>query len=689
MIFDINSFSNQTNGCKHWSKWIVLDQIQLPGFVKYSYLLIFTIFAFLLPKQVVCQNNKIDSLRLVLKKDLNDNIRINTFHKLIYYYQLKGSDSAHYFIDKSLKMSEKINYQEGIAFTIKAKGLIAELEGKYDTAEYHYLHFLEFSKLRKDDINMLDGYIALAFLNILKKEHDKALNYCRKAKEISKRLNNRHIWSIYNTIGLSYKEQLITDSAIYYFNKSKEFAQSQNNKQEIIYSSSNLTEILMSEKKYNQALKNFKEIIKLSIEINDNISTSASYLNISQIYAILAKNAEDVSIKDEYRKLSIETAEKSLFYADKLNSLENIMNAYKQLFLIYKFQQNFDKSVYYAEKTMKFLDSLFNYQKISAIKKEEMKYRNNIIEYEKHLQAEKIKKQKIIIKIVTFSSIVIVLLLMSLFIVYNKQRKLNTALLKLNKEIEVKNSEIIQKEKHLRQINTELTYNNNMKNQFFSILAHDLKNPFNTMIGFSDIINLKVKSGEYNDVSNYANILTETGKSTYNLLENLLNWAQFERNMIKYNPSSLNVYKLVEDTVKHLKDQIIAKGIDFTNQASKDAFIYADNFMISTIIRNLIYNAVKFTNRGGKISVSTKDIDNNKLNISVTDTGIGISKTVMEKIFKIDVISTLGTENEKGTGVGLLLCKEFAQKNGGNIDVISVIGKGTTFTLSLLKHPLK
>ncbi len=251
----------------------------------------------------------------------------------------------------------------------------------------------------------------------------------------------------------------------------------------------------------------------------------------------------------------------------------------------------------------------------------------------------------------------------------------------INEVIQTKNDaeRIIIKDQH------KLKELNDTKDKYFSIISHDLQGPFNTIIGFSDIL-LK----EYNEYSDderrkfIANI-NHSAVSMHKLLINLLTWARSQSGKIRVNPEKFSLHEVAQNVVDVLKTQAGIKSIDLANQVDVSCHVFADKSMTSTIIQNLTSNAVKFTGAGGCITINAM-VSNNKTIVTISDTGIGIKKESLEKIFELDdTKKQYGTDNETGTGLGLVICKEFVEKMQENIWAESVVGKGTTFYFTLEK----
>jgi two-component system, sensor histidine kinase and response regulator len=234
----------------------------------------------------------------------------------------------------------------------------------------------------------------------------------------------------------------------------------------------------------------------------------------------------------------------------------------------------------------------------------------------------------------------------------------------------------------IKQSREKLKELNATKDKFFSIIAHDLKNPFSTLLGFSKLLFENAPTYTTNQIQEYAQIMNNTAKQSYTLLENLMQWAKAQTGKITVNPENNSLDDLLSITIPILSGSALKKNITIESNVAKDN-VYVDNSLTTTILRNLLTNAIKFTHHSGKITVSTQKKDE-FLEVSITDTGVGIDPKNIDKLFKIDSkVSSPGTESEEGTGLGLILCKEFVEKQGGRIWVTSELGKGSTFTFTL------
>lgn len=238
-------------------------------------------------------------------------------------------------------------------------------------------------------------------------------------------------------------------------------------------------------------------------------------------------------------------------------------------------------------------------------------------------------------------------------------------------------------EEEIKQKTLELQKLNSEKDKFFSIIAHDLKSPFNAIVGFSDLLVERAKEKDFEEIENFARIILKSSEKVMNLLTNLMEWTRSQTGRINFTPKEIDIVSLINDNIQLFYDIAQKKNITITGELPTSLTIQADEHMVNTIVRNLISNSIKFTHPGGKI-ILTAQKKEAEIVVSVSDTGVGIPQSSTEKLFRIDNnFSTTGTQKEVGTGLGLILCKEFVEKHDGKIWVESEEGKGSTFTFTL------
>ena len=237
--------------------------------------------------------------------------------------------------------------------------------------------------------------------------------------------------------------------------------------------------------------------------------------------------------------------------------------------------------------------------------------------------------------------------------------------------------------KALKKSDSKLKESNDTKDKFFSIIAHDLRSPFNNILGFSELLIENSNNYEAAESEKYLGIINSSAKNTLVLLDNLLNWAKSQTGELSFKPEKIVLSEIILEIIELKTSLAQAKNISLNYHPLNKTEVFADVNMLRTILRNLVSNAIKFTNTGGCINISAMS-KQKYVEITVSDNGIGINKEMSNKLFdKANHITTDGTENEKGSGLGLKLCKEFVEKNGGNIWIESEEGKGSNFKFTL------
>ena len=268
--------------------------------------------------------------------------------------------------------------------------------------------------------------------------------------------------------------------------------------------------------------------------------------------------------------------------------------------------------------------------------------------------------------------------------------ELNQSLADLNQQVKNLQRQLIKDKatlqatlSQLNEANARLAELNATKDRFFSIIAHDLRSPFNAIVGFSSLLAEQVREQDYEGIGEYAAMIEESSQRALTLLLNLLEWSRSQTGRSQFAPAELSVKKLLDDCVALVRDTARQKNIVVVAEAPADGRLYGDEAMLATVLRNLLANAVKFTPAGGYVMASARAAEQG-WTIAVRDNGVGISSENQAKLFRLDQsLSTSGTNNEQGTGLGLILCKEFVDKHGGRLWVESAPGQGSVFSFTI------
>ncbi len=417
----------------------------------------------------------------------------------------------------------------------------------------------------------------------------------------------------------------------------------------------------------NQArsLANHVAALEIRQELQDPVGTAESYNNIAAIYYYQQKYPRAIANLNIALKLGLEAQAK-----------HKIKNSYKYLSLSNKALGQYKEALDYQDLHLamnEFIQNekdehqLLEIQNRYVIDKTETQIAG--LEKQREIKELELSKEKryssFLFILISFGLVVGMLVLYGYFI----KRRSNMVLKVANKKVSDQN--------------TELNELNATKDKFFSIISHDLKGPLNSLSSFSNLLINYTESLSPEEIKALATDLDKSIKNLFSLLENLLEWSRSQTGKIEFQPENFDLAELLEENKTLLEVQAGNKNIQLTNTNQEPIEIHANKNSINTVIRNLISNSIKFTPEGGSITLSST-IKPGSVQVSVKDTGVGMSKEVIEKLFRIDTKhSTKGTAEEKGTGLGLILCKDFVEKNGGTIWVESELEKGSTFSFSL------
>jgi two-component system, sensor histidine kinase and response regulator len=252
-----------------------------------------------------------------------------------------------------------------------------------------------------------------------------------------------------------------------------------------------------------------------------------------------------------------------------------------------------------------------------------------------------------------------------------------------NKELALVNDALLKSRKMLKSKNRELNELNNAKDKFFSIIAHDLKNPLQALLLTSDLMNRYIDDVDIDKIREKTSNIKDATKQIIDLLNNLLQWSRSQTGRIKFEPEIIDFFTISDNILSLFRNQSAAKNIQIKSRIAPSTLVKADYNMLYTVARNVVSNAVKFTPNGGTVNI-TSHTENHSLIIKIEDSGIGIDEKNIKKLFRVDSTYTrVGTNKEHGTGLGLILCKDFIEKHNGSISVTSKVGEGTVFLISI------
>ncbi len=599
-----------------------------------------------------------------LIKDIEEIIRSGKNKLIKENYDKAISDflTALSLLDKSsLQLNNNIDQQRITGLYAKIKGSIAEVYSDIKSHEaaidYYNKSFNDYHKIN-DTSGMetaLNGIgITLKYLGLPEKSsiiYDSLFN-------LAKQVNDSLMMAVaLNNKGLVFMDMGSYYSAMICFNQAIDIYKNCDDKKREAACYFNLGVAQGRIGNYDSIPYYYSESFNVLKKINDTSGMIRVQIELAQYYYSVKKY-----------KTSLLYLDSAMFEAKAIDAKEFIINMYNYYSEVYSAMGNYKKALSYQNLYNQKRDSLFRLSKdkISNMRIEyetEKRDRlNELLVQENKIKELKIKKQKsqrnYLIALFALASIIAI----TLYSRYRLKKRTNKYLAKQKKQLETAN----------------LT-----KDKFFSIIAHDLKNPLSAAKSFTEILCRKYSNiSEERRLSMLSNI-DKSLKHTFHLLENLLTWSLAQKGRISFNPEVLSVEKSLNESLDLIRINAGNKNISIKIEMAKDIQVHFDKNMFDLVIRNLLSNAIKFSYENSKVIVRISTENDNAI-LSVIDHGIGIKTEDQGKLFRIDsTTSSVGTANEKGTGLGLILCKDFVERNGGKIWLESTPGKGSIFNFTL------
>jgi len=599
---------------------------------------------------------------LSIYSELKDSLKMGTVLSEMgkVYTYLNDTSQMIDSYNKSLEIYKNLGNRERMGLIYLNLGSVySNMLGEYRKAIEYGFNALEIFDDLGDDLHKTSCYLIIGSAHEYLGNLDKALEQYQKSLELCSKSKNKYlIANVENYIGEVYNKKHDIMSALDHYSKSLKIYIELHNQEGIAVAENNLGECYFKLGELNKALDHYKKSFKYFNNRNAKFQLSVLLVNIGNVY-----------FKRKDYNSAINNYKQAISYAKETNALESLKDAYKALSHAYEAMQLPERALSYLESYVEIKDSLLNLDNLAMIVEYDAKYEATqkekkiaLLKKEQEFSAVNSELQKTLIFLLIAISI---LLITTLVIYYRKYRQKN-----------ILNQKLAESEAHLQKLNFT-------KDKFFSIIAHDLRGPLGTLSGLTEILDEDAEEMDKKSIVELSRDIHKISKNTINLLNNLLTWASVQIGKVEASKEIFDVKPVIDGNYEILKENLNRKNISFVNNISDSVFIYADRNMISSVIRNLMHNAIKFTHKNGSITTSYEQ-NNGHIAISISDTGIGIPEENLENLFKIgSKISTYGTENEMGTGLGLILSKEFIEKNNGSIEVISQMGKGTTFTIKL------
>ncbi|WP_187175137.1 tetratricopeptide repeat-containing sensor histidine kinase [Algoriphagus sp. AK58] len=624
-----------------------------------------------------------DSLILELKKSKDPSTKASIFYSLARANYGSDQDLAIAYADSSIFFGNQAKDSKMKANALNIKAVAYLIKSDFENSMKLNLEALKIRESIQDTTGLIESHLNLGNILYRTGKSNEAVVRYKKALVYAQLSNNqRGLSLLFNNIGSYYRdrwkasgEALDLDSAKVYLAKSLEVKTALNDSRGLVNTLNQLSELAQAEKKYMIAERYLSRGLEISKGIDD------PELRISLLTQLTGFHLE-VGDKNKALNHALEAYE----IAEKLESTYQISNAAGNLSEAYEAIGAFEKALTFNKKKLEAETVLNNETKqkiqedlLIQYESEKKELENQrLLEEQRFLDLTLQRRNELLIGMVVIS---VGLIGIGLF-----QRKKNAELAKTQKELREllselrqKNAEIELQSQLLSETNTALKESNVTRERLLSVISHDVKTPLNSLTALLDFWDKKLLSEEeLNDVIPKISKQTHT---VHTLLENLLEWSQAQTNLGQVKFSDVNLDKLISESIQLVLPAAEEKKLKIINQIPDEVIIHTDRDRLSFIIRNLITNALKFTPSEGQILISYEAKGNGKIHIS--DDGIGMSPSKIDSLFSRKIGSSRGTEGEKGSGVGLLLCKEFAESLGANLQVVSEIGKGSTFTINL------
>jgi len=616
-------------------------------------------FLFISIQLLAFQYADVDSLKLLLnnKEIKNDSIRQEIYEELYKNTKLTPENRLE-FAEKAYYEAKKLNNSNWLFKTNLGLGHIYKKSGDVEIALSYYLKGLKEAEKQKDNRRIALIYSSLGSLYRLFKDYVEALNYFNKGIEMLRLGNNRsdstNLGKSLLNAGEVYRLVGKYDSALIYFEESGKIFQEVEFLMGTAYNMGNIG-LIHAQRGEHQIAKNKMDLASAILkDLGDFYPIAVYDLYIADIY----KENNDIARALEYAQHSLEISKE---YSLK----EQIRDANLKLSELYDAQNDYQKAYYHQSQYLVYRDSINSEEKIREIADLRTEY--EVGQREAEIALLKTEQENRYILFVSMAIIILLLAILSIIYFRNSKRKqrLNSILREQKEEIETQRD--------------QMEDINETREKFLSIIAHDLMGPVNSFKGLSAIMKMSIEKQDKKDLLDIHQVLNKTINNMSNLLTNLLDWSVTQQGSIPYYPEKLYVHQLTSELFDLFFNTAENKNIKLKAEVTTDLSIWADENSVKTILRNLVSNALKFTEENGSIEVSAEKNDG-FIAIKVKDTGTGMLQDKIDLLLTEDHFErSQGTKGEKGVGLGLQLVKEFTQMNKGKLEIESQIHRGTTF----------
>lgn len=661
--------------------------------------------ASLLLSAAVIGQSRIDSLDRALRDASSDSVRVLVLQRLAEEWQYLDHAKATRYAQQALDLTERSNLKWGLPNAYKWLSILSSSSGDYTTARRYDKQRVQATLAQKDSAQIANAfnYLGNTFFDL--GEYDEAYYYFMQSFKVSQAISDSLQLTIaLHNVGTVFKELHQFDVALTHLEQSRKISQLIRDYDGEAYSLDEIGGLQIMTGQFQQAETNLQKALALSRQRNLKDLEPRTLQKLAKLY--FEKNALDKSIayfdsttrfhkrssnrfgiaetslgvgqvyiKQGKYKSAIALLEETLASAQTMNARTLEMDCFRELSSIYEMQGDYRKSLSYYKNYQTIQDSLYSQDMMTKLFKDQLRLETEIRDSEiaalsdaNSRRDSELKKQEFIRNILAVTVALTVILLFAVYRSGQRRKRINKLLVDHQEEMERRSAELEQL--------------NQVKDKFFSIISHDLRSPMNSLSGILDLLSRKHVSPE--EFTQLTGELRVQFNHTKTLINNLLDWTLLQMDKLKIQQEKIDLRTMVDENFKLLSSMHL-KETHMVNNIPAGTLALADPNMINLVLRNLVMNGIKFTETGGRIEVSV-DAQGSEYIIAVNDNGVGIAPDVQKILFeKTAGYSTRGTANEKGTGLGLILAKEFVEKNGGKIWLQSEEGKGSTFYFTVKK----
>jgi len=648
---------------------------------------------------------EIDSLQTALKGTLPDTVRIKALVRLSHLSQYVDFNASARYTNEAVRLAEKLEIPAIKVLAYQSKAELLTGSGDHSTAIRFDNLSLENDIQIKDSVKIARDYNNIGNDYYELGEYDDAFFYFTQSHRVATAVKDTFRMLVaYHNVGRVFKELGQYERALDHLNLAKRMSEKQKDDEGIAYAYDEIGDVQLRKNEYDSALITLTRAMEYTRKYHVNTLEPKVHAKLATVYMNKGdfKNARahydsaymfHVRTKDKFGLAEVELGRGILFtkegdYTQALGKIENTLTVAKelnarvleikcfnQLSILWEMKGDYKKSLEYYKQFKLLEDTLFSQEMQGKLLRDQLRFETEsrdsriaFLSQQQRDQNNELKKQEFVRNILVVVMALSVILLITVYRSGRRRRQINMLLLQHQEEMERRSE--------------ELERLNQVKDKFFSIISHDLRSPINALSGLLDLLDKGAVSEA--ELPSHVRELKARFNHTRTLLNNLLDWTLLQMDKLSLQPTKIDINRIVEENIQ-LLGSVHHKDIKLVNEVPKTTIGYADSNTINLVIRNLMTNALKFTNDGGLVTIKSQEKGNQWV-VSVSDNGVGMNADVIKILFdKTAPYTTRGTANEKGTGLGLILCKEFVEKNGGKIWVESEEGKGSTFYFTLPK----